>query len=55
MIKLLVRAEAASENAIKALVNVGALYVNETGIHASDPGAYPKKGSIPADRKSEQG
>lgn len=30
---------------IKALVAIGALYVDDTGIHASEPGIYPKEKS----------
>lgn len=30
---------------IKALVAIGALYVDDTGIHASEPGTYSNKES----------
>mgnify|MGYP004455652759 CR=1 FL=1 len=35
----------ASEATIKVLVAIGALYVDDTGIHASEPGIYPKEKS----------
>lgn len=35
----------ASEVTIMALVAIGALYVDDTGIHASEPGTYSNKES----------
>ena len=35
----------ASEATIMALVAIGALYVDDTGIHASEPGTYSNKES----------
>lgn len=35
----------ASEATIKALIAIGALYVDDTGIHASEPGIYSKEES----------
>lgn len=35
----------ASEVTIMALVAIGALYVDDTGIHASEPGIYSKEKS----------
>lgn len=37
----------ANKSIIKALMLIGALYVDETGIHANEPGIYPKKEKIP--------
>ena len=41
----IIDAERASEATIKALVAIGALYVDDTGIHASEPGIYSKEES----------
>lgn len=41
----IIDAERASEATIKALVAIGALYVDDTGIHAGEPGVYPKEKS----------
>lgn len=35
----------AEEATIKVLVAIGALYVDDTGIHASEPGIYANKES----------
>ena len=35
----------AEESTIKALIVIGALYVDDTGIHASEPGTYSNKES----------
>ncbi len=56
MIKLPLGVTRASEKTIKILIEIGALYIDDTGIHANEPGMYPKKEEIPdTDRKSEQG
>lgn len=44
----------ASESTIKALINIGALYLDETGIHASEPGIYPKQ-EIPTQTANPSG
>lgn len=36
----------ANENIINYLIKIGALYTDDDGIHASNPGIYPKK-SLP--------
>ena len=53
--KLSVRAERASENTIKSLMAIGALYVDETGIHASEPGIYPRQRKIPMQTANPNG
>ncbi len=55
MIKLPIGTEQASESTIKSLIDIGALYVDEAGLHANKQGIYSKTEKIPADRKSEQG
>ncbi len=35
----------AEESTIKALIVIGALYIDDTGIHASEPGIYSNKES----------
>ena len=40
----------ASKETINALITIGAIYVDRTGIHASNPGIYPQNVNIPADR-----
>lgn len=42
MIKLLIESQIASERVVEYLINVGALYIDNNGIHASDPGIYPQ-------------
>ncbi len=56
LIKLPTGTATASEEIVKVLVEIGALYMDETGIHASNPGIYPKKKiSLPMTDKSAQG
>lgn len=43
MIKLPYGTERTREETIKMLVSIGALYIDENGLHASDPGVYPKR------------
>lgn len=45
----------ASKETINALISIGALYVDETGIHSSDPGIYPKNKLSLSTAKSKQG
>ena len=33
------------ESTVKALIAIGALYVDDTGIHANESGIYPKEKS----------
>lgn len=35
----------AEEATIKALIMIGALYIDDTGIHANEPGIYSNKES----------
>lgn len=37
------------------LTEIGALYVDETGIHANEPGIYPKKQEIPTQTANPSG
>lgn len=48
MMKAICEIKRASEEVINALIAMGALYVDETGIHAGEPGVYPKTRNIPA-------
>lgn len=48
MLKLPLSSKRASEETVKVLVSIGALYVDEKGIHASEPGIYTAKENIPA-------
>lgn len=45
----------ASENMIKTLVSTGALYIDETGIHANEPGIYPRQQEIPTQTANPSG
>lgn len=45
MIKHIGAIERASEATIMELVEIGALNIDDTGIHASEPGIYPKEKS----------
>lgn len=56
MIKLPTGTATASEEIVKVLVEIGALYMDETGVHASNAGIYPKKKIfLPMTDKSAQG
>ena len=50
--RYMVKVERADESLIKTLVAIGALYIDETGIHAGEPGNYPNK-KAPTTAKSE--
>lgn len=54
MIKLSSLMERANERTIKALISIGALYVDESGIHANEPGTYPKR-KIPTQTANPSG
>lgn len=45
----------ASEETINFLISIGALYMNETGIHANEPGIYPKQEKIPTQTANPSG
>lgn len=55
MIKLPYGMKMASESTVNALISIGALYVDETGIHANEPGIYPKKEKIPTQTANPSG
>jgi hypothetical protein len=40
MIRFILGVKRAKGNVVKALVSIGALYIDETGIHANKPGIY---------------
>lgn len=43
MLKIPFGTETASESMVEFLLSIGALYVDENGIHASEPGIYRKE------------
>ena len=43
MLKIPFGTERASESMVEFLLSIGALYVDESGIHASEPGIYKIK------------
>lgn len=45
----------ASEGTIKELISMGVLYIDEDGIHANEPGIYPKKEEIPTQTANPSG
>lgn len=45
MLKIPFGTERASESMVKFLLSIGALYTDETGIHASEPGIYGREGT----------
>lgn len=44
-----------NKKVMKYLIKIGALYVDETGIHANNPGIYPKKEQIPTQTANPSG
>lgn len=42
MIKFLIEVNRTSEKVVEYLIDIGALYVDNNGIHASEQGIYPK-------------
>lgn len=55
MIKIPFGAGQASEETVKYLMEIGAIYADETGIHANEPGIYPKKEEIPTQTANPSG
>lgn len=55
MLKIPFGIERASERMVKFLLFIGALHIDETGIHANDPGMYPKKIKIPTQTANPSG
>lgn len=45
MLKIPFEMERASESMVEFLLSIGALYVDENGIHANEPGIYRKEGT----------
>lgn len=43
MLKIPFETERASESMVEFLLSIGALYADENGLHASEPGIYPKQ------------
>lgn len=50
MIELPIGATKASKETVNTLLSIGALYKDDTGIHANKDGEYRVKENIPADR-----
>lgn len=55
MIKLPKWVKKANRKTIRYLIGIGALYVDNTGIHANEPGIYPKKEEIPTQTANPSG
>lgn len=55
MIKLPSKMKKASRKMVRYLMGIGALYVDETGIHANEPGIYPKRQEIPTQTENPSG
>lgn len=55
MISLPLGENRASDDVVNVLVSIGALYKDETGIHANGPGIYPKKEEIPTQTANPSG
>lgn len=55
MISLPLGENKASDDVVNVLVSIGALYKDETGIHANEPGIYPKKEEIPTQTANQSG
>lgn len=55
MIKLPLEMKKASRKTVRYLIGIGALYVDEAGIHANEPGIYPKKEEIPTQTANPSG
>ena len=55
MIKLPAGMKQVSNYVVSLLIAIGALYVDETGIHANEPGVYPKKEEIPTQTANPSG
>lgn len=55
MLKIPFGTERASECMVNFLLSIGALFTDETGIHASEPGIYPKQSKIPTQTANPSG
>lgn len=55
MINLPMGYERANDSMINFLITIGALYVDETGIHANGIGIYSKKEEIPTQTANPSG
>lgn len=55
MIKLPSEMKKASRKTVRYLMGIGALHMDETGIHANEPGIYPKKQEIPTQTANPSG
>lgn len=55
MINLPMKYEKANDSTINFLIGIGALYVDETGIHANGIGVYSKKEKIPTQTANPSG
>lgn len=55
MIKLQKWVKKAIGKTVRYLIEIGALYVDENGIHANEPGIYPKKEEIPTQTANPSG
>lgn len=55
MIKLPKWVKKSNGKTVKYLIRIGALCVDDTGIHANEPGIYPKKEEIPTQTANPSG
>lgn len=55
MINLPMGDEKADDSTINFLIGIGALYVDETGIHANETGIYSKQEKIPTQTANPSG
>lgn len=55
MIKTPIKTIKATKKTINTVIAIGALYVDESGIHANEPGIYPKQEKIPVKTGNQDG
>lgn len=51
----IVKTQKARECLIQSLAKINALYIDETGIHANEPGIYPRQKEIPTQTVNPSG